>query len=143
MKKVVLKKVKAFVDGASRGNPGPSAIGVVFQDAEGHVVKELAIKIGDTTNNVAEYMALVFALQEGLMMRVGELDIFTDSELLAKQFSGEYKVKDPVLQRLALQVKHLTAGFDKISVRHVPREENKLADRQANKALDQFFLQAG
>ena len=88
-------------------------------------------------------MALVFALQEGLMMRVGELDIFTDSELLAKQFSGEYKVKDPVLQRLALQVKHLMAGFDKISVRHVPREENKLADRQANKALDQFFLQAG
>ena len=143
MKKAALKKAKVFIDGASRGNPGPAAIGVVFQDLEGKVVKELAIKIGDTTNNVAEYMALVFALQEGLMMRVGEIHIFTDSELLARQFSGEYKVKDPGLHRLALQVKHLTSGFDKISVRHIPREENKLADRQANKALDQFFLQAG
>lgn len=143
MKKSALKKAKAFIDGASRGNPGPAAIGAVFQDTEGKVVKELSIKIGESTNNVAEYLALIFALQEGLMLRVGELDIFTDSELLARQFSGEYKIKDPVLQRLALQVKHLTGGFDRISVSHIPREQNKLADRQANKALDRFFLQAG
>ncbi len=143
MKKSALKKARVFIDGASRGNPGPSAIGVVFQNPEGLVVKELSIKIGETTNNVAEYMALVFALQEGLMMRLGELELFTDSELLARQFSGQYKIKDPVLHRLALQVKHLACGFDKISVSHIPREENKLADCQANKALDQFFLQAG
>ena len=72
------------------------------------------------------------------MMRVEELEVFTDSELLARQFSGEYKIKDPALKRLALQVKHLTGGFDKISVSHIPREENRLADFQANKALDQL-----
>lgn len=136
MRKSALKKAKAFIDGASRGNPGPAAIGVVFQDLEGKLVKELSIKIGDATNNVAEYMALIFALQEGLMMRVGELDVFTDSELLARQYSGEYKVKDPVLRRLALQVKHLNGGFDRMSVSHIPRERNTLADRQANEALD-------
>ena len=100
-------KAVVFVDGASRGNPGPAAIGVVFQDKKGAVLKPLSVKIGVSTNNVAEYFALIFALQEAIIMRVEELEVFTDSELLTKQLSGEYKVKDETLKRLHLLVKHL------------------------------------
>lgn len=138
-----MKRAKVFIDGASRGNPGPAGIGAVFEDDEGCVLKELAVPIGRATNNVAEYTALIFALQEALIMRVDELEVFTDSELLARQYSGRYKIKDSGLRVLSLQVLHLKKGFKKISVSHVPREKNKLADLQANKALDQFFLQAG
>ncbi len=134
-------KAVVFVDGASRGNPGPAAIGVVFQDKKGAVLKPLSVKIGVTTNNVAEYFALIFALQEAIIMRVEELEVFTDSELLTKQVSGEYKVKDETLKRLSLLVKHLRQGFKKVTVAHVPREENRLADREANRALDEeLFL---
>ncbi len=143
MKKKGLKKAKVFIDGASRGNPGPASIGAVFQNPEGEAVGTLSLRIGQTTNNVAEYTALVFALQEALILRLEELEVFTDSELLARQFSGQYKIKDAALQSLSLQVKHLCRGLKKISVTHIPREKNTLADREANKALDQFFLQAG
>ncbi len=130
-----------FVDGASRGNPGPASIGVVFKNAKGEVVKTLSSKIGTTTNNTAEYFAFIFALQEAMMMGVKELEVFTDSELLAKQFKGEYKVKEDSLKLLFMIVTHLRRGFKKITVSHVPREQNKLADQEANKALDQeFFL---
>ena len=142
---VVIKKrpLKAvvFVDGASQGNPGPASIGVVFQDKKGIVFKPLSVKIGFSTNNVAEYFALIFALQEAIIMRIEELEVFTDSELLTKQLSGEYKVKDEALKRLNLLVKHLRQGFKKVTVAHVPREENRLADREANRALDEeLFL---
>lgn len=141
-----MKQVKVFIDGASRGNPGPAAIGAVFQHADGKVFKELSFRIGTATNNVAEYTALIFALQEALMLRIEELRVFTDSELLAKQYSGEYKIKNSDLRVLSLQVNHLKKGFKTISVTHVPRGDNKLADAQANKALDRdlsIFLQAG
>ena len=131
----------AFIDGASRGNPGPASVGVVFQDKKGQTLKTISQKIGFSTNNVAEYSALIFAMQEAIIMGVRELSVFTDSELLAKQYNGEYKIKEDSLKLLAFFVKHLREGFEKITVRHVPREENKLADREANRALDQeFFL---
>ncbi len=131
----------AFIDGASRGNPGPSSIGVVFHDEKGKLVKKLSEKIGLTTNNHAEYCALIFALQEAIMMGVRELDVFTDSELLARQFSGEYKVREESLKVLYFLVRHLRQGFKRLTVKHVPREQNKLADQEANKALDQeLFL---
>lgn len=135
------KKLTIFVDGASRGNPGKAAIGVVVQDAAGATLKNLSKTIGVTTNNVAEYLALIFAMQEALMLGAEEAEIFTDSELVAKQYSGEYRIKEPSLQQLSLLVGHLRGGFKKISLSHVPREQNKLADSQANKALDeaQFF----
>ena len=130
-----------FIDGAARGNPGPASIGVVFQDEASSVVRSVSTKIGFATNNTAEYSALIFALQEALMMGVKELNVFTDSELLAKQFNGEYKVKEESLKLLSLFTVHLKRGFKKLTVAHVPREQNKLADREANKALDQeFFL---
>ena len=129
-----------FIDGASRGNLGPASAGVVFQDADGHAVKSLSIRIGHATNNVAEYSALILALQEALMMRVKELKVFTDSELLAKQFNGEYKVKEDTIKVLYQLASHLRQGFKSLKLSHVPREQNKLADKEANKALDQGFL---
>lgn len=139
------KKARVFIDGASRGNPGPAAVGIVFEGADGAPAKEMGLKIGHATNNVAEYYALIFALQEALMMGVEELGVYTDSELLARQFSGQYKIKDKDLQLLGFQVRHLVKGFKSVSVSHVPREKNRLADLQANKALDgnELFLQAG
>lgn len=134
-----MKKLKVYIDGASRGNPGPASVGIVFQEG-GRTVRTLSEKIGVTTNNVAEYYSLLLALQEALMMRAEELDVFTDSELLARQFNGEYKVKDAGLKMLAVLVRHLKKGFKKISVQHVPRENNRLADAEANKALDGDFL---
>ena len=130
-------KFTAYVDGAARGNPGPAAAGVVFQK-DGKSVKTLSVPIGNNTNNVAEYCALILALQEALMMGVRELHVFTDSELVAKQFNGEYKVKEPSLKVLCCLALHLRDGFEKIKLTHVPREANRLADEAANKALDQL-----
>jgi len=133
--------MRVYIDGASRGNPGPSSVGIIFKDAAGHVVKKKGSKIGITTNNVAEYTALVLALQEALMDGVQDLHVFTDSELLTKQFNGDYKVKEQSLKLLFLFATHLKQGFKKLVVAHVPREQNKLADEEANRALDQeFFL---
>ncbi len=133
-------KVTAFIDGASRGNPGPASAGIVFQDESGGSIKTLALRIGNATNNVAEYAALIFALQEAALMRVKDLQIFTDSELLAKQFNGEYKIKEDTIRVLYSLVAHLKQGFKRLSVTHIPRERNKLADKEANRALDEGFL---
>ena len=137
------KKIIAYVDGASRGNPGPSSLGVVIQDSDGKTLKTISARIGTATNNIAEYYALIFALQEAIIMKAVELQVYTDSELVARQFSGEYKIKEPTLQQLFLLVTHLRQGFKKLTVSHVPREKNKLADEAANQALDSSFLQIG
>ena len=129
-----------YVDGASRGNPGPAAFGMVIRDDSGKAVKSAGQRIGSVTNNVAEYFGLIFALQEALMLRADEVEIRTDSELVAKQFSGEYKIKDTILKALSLIVKHLERGFKLVRVVHVPREENTDADGLANKALDEISL---
>lgn len=137
---VKLQKAVIHIDGASRGNPGPSSAGVVIQDLKGEVVRTLAKRIGTTTNNVAEYFALIFALQEALAMGIRELEIRTDSELLAKQFNGEYRIKEDSLKLFSVLIAHLRGAFKSVTLSHVPREENKLADREANKALDEGFL---
>ncbi len=130
-------KMTAHVDGAARGNPGPAAAGVVFRKGE-KIVKTLSVPIGNNTNNVAEYCALILALQEALIMGVKDLDVFTDSELVTKQFNGEYKVKEPSLKALYCLATHLRQGFENLKLTHVPREANRLADDAANKALDQL-----
>ena len=141
MSAVKKAKLSVYIDGASRGNPGPASVGIVFKNADGVTLKKKGARIGANTNNVAEYMALVLALQQALMDGVKELDVFTDSELLAKQFNGDYKVKEETLKLLFLLATHLKQGFKKLAVAHVPREQNKLADEEANRALDQeFFL---
>ena len=135
-----MKSLRVYIDGASRGNPGPASAGVIFQDQDGETIKSLSVRIGRTTNNVAEYSALILALQEALMMRSKELTIFTDSELLAKQFNGEYKVKDDTIRVLYSLALHLRRGFKSLSLSHIPREQNKLADKEANRALDEGLL---
>ena len=129
------RQLEINIDGASRGNPGPGAIGVVIRES-GKVIQELSRTIGEVTNNVAEYTALIFALQEALILKADELKIYTDSELLYHQILGQYKVKNPNLKTLFEQVQHLADGFKKIDISHIPREQNKDADKLANKALD-------
>ena len=133
------KSISIFIDGASRGNPGPSGIGVVFCDGEDKVVKKLFKFIGNTTNNVAEYSALIYATQEALIDRYDEIKIKSDSELLTRQLTGEYKVKNDNLRLYYDLFQHISKGFNKIEVISIARENNSLADKLANKAIDSRF----
>ena len=128
------KKLEIFTDGASSGNPGPAAIGVVIKE-NGKTVKTISKTIGNATNNVAEYTALVFALQEALVQQASEVNVKTDSELLYKQIIGEYKIKNEPLKLFFEQVQHLLKGFKVFKIQHVPREQNKEADKLAQKAI--------
>ena len=133
------KSINIFIDGASRGNPGPSGIGIVFCDDKNNVVKKLFKFIGNTTNNVAEYSALIYAMQEALMDRYDDVKIKSDSELLTKQLTGEYKVKNDNLKIYHGMFQHIARGFDKIEVISIGRENNFAADKLANKAIDSRF----
>ena len=133
------KSINIFIDGASRGNPGPSGIGVVFYDEQNNIVKKLFKFIGNATNNVAEYSALIYAMQEALIDRYEEVRIKSDSELLTKQLTGEYKVKNDNLRPYYDLFQHISRGFNKIEVISIGRECNSLADKLANKAIDTRF----
>ncbi len=126
----------ARIDGASRGNPGPAAYAVVLERKDGAPVERLAECIGTATNNVAEYRALLAALGLAGRRDTCHLKVFTDSELLARQILGRYKVKSPDLKPLFAEAQRLIAGLAEFSIQHVPREENREADRLANQALD-------
>lgn len=129
-----MSRFEMFTDGACSGNPGPASIGVViFKDGEKH--KEISLPIGDATNNVAEYSALVCGLMEALVEKIPTLNVYTDSELMYKQLNGEYKVKDEKIKFLHGQVKTLIRGFQRVAIQHVPRERNKEADKLATSAL--------
>lgn len=123
-------------DGAARGNPGPAAIGVVIEDSEGRTVYEASRALGMKTNNEAEYLALITALEYLKDLRASEADICLDSELVVRQLNGEYKVKEPRLQTLHGQVVMLLNAVPKHRIRHVRREQNVRADELANEALD-------
>ena len=134
-----MKSINIFIDGASRGNPGPSGIGILFCDDKDNVVKKLFKFVGNTTNNVAEYSALIYAMQEALMDRYDDVKIKSDSELLTKQLTGEYKVKNDNLKAYHDIFQHIARGFDKIEVISIGRENNSIADKLANKAIDSRF----
>jgi ribonuclease HI len=125
-----------YCDGASRGNPGPSAIGAVLYDPDGDEVAAISGAIGTTTNNVAEYRALIAGLEAAVDAGIGDLEVRLDSQLLVRQVSGEYRVKSANLKPLALQVSRLLRRIDRVTLLHVPREQNTVADRLANDALD-------
>lgn len=125
-----------YVDGASRGNPGPAAIGWVIVTDDG-IVTEGNELIGETTNNRAEYQALVRGLEVADSYGYGELEVRSDSELIVKQVRGEWNVEDPDLREYRLRVRQLFQRFDEWSLSHVPREVNERADRLANQALDE------
>lgn len=130
------KRLLIYVDGAARGNPGPAGIGIVILDEDKNKVKEYSKHIGKTTNNVAEYNALIYALQEAHMLGVKDVVLYMDSELIAKQLKGEFRVKNSNIKPLFEQVIHLINGLEKVEVKRIDRSLNKEADRLANKAIN-------
>lgn len=130
------EKVTAYADGASRGNPGPASYGVVLYDAEGNELHRSALAIGRGTNNEAEYRGAVAALEAALGAGAREVELRVDSELVARQLNGHYKVRNPRLARLYKRVLDLRTRFDRVAVVHVRREQNRVADKLANEALD-------
>jgi len=130
------KRFLIYIDGGARGNPGPAGIGVVIYDEDKNKVKELHKSIGEATNNVAEYNALIYALQETHMLGVKDLVVHMDSELVYKQLKGEFRVKDKKMRQLFEQAIHLINGLDKIELKLIDRSLNKEADKLANKGIN-------
>ncbi|MDI6871840.1 MAG: ribonuclease HI family protein [Bacillota bacterium] len=136
------REIVIYSDGAARGNPGPAGIGYLIYDAEGRLLAQEAAYLGETTNNVAEYTALIRALERAAELSAGPVRVFSDSELLVRQLNGEYRVRQPHLVPLYEQARRLLARFVLASVNHVPREKNREADRLSNEGIDRHFAQA-
>ena len=129
-------KLKIYTDGGARGNPGPAGIGAVIFNEKGNIVAEISKYIGETTNNQAEYKALIAGLTKAKELGAHDLEVFLDSELVVKQLNREYRVRDKDLAPLFVQVYNISLGFKKIVFKHIFREKNELADKLVNQALD-------
>lgn len=130
-------KVVVHVDGGARGNPGPAAAAAVLTDpATGAVIDEASAYLGETTNNVAEYRGLLLGLERARALGAGEVEVVNDSELIAKQVNGEYKVKHPDMKALHAEALRALGVFGSWSIRSVPRAQNADADALVNQALD-------
>ena len=126
-----------YADGASRGNPGEAGIGAVIADTQGRTVKELKRFLGMATNNVAEYQAVIFALEKAWHLGAASVIVYLDSELVVRQLRGEYRVREVHLKPLHRQATEALNRFSKYSIHNIPREENRRADQLANEAIDQ------
>ena len=124
-------------DGGSRGNPGPAGAGAVLYDDQGVEVAALSRYLGRTTNNEAEYQALLLGLNEAKRLGAARLTVKMDSELIVRQLEGKYRVKAPGLKPMYAEAKRLLQGFASVTILHVRREFNKRADELANQAMDQ------
>ena len=133
-----MNEAKLYTDGGSRGNPGPSATAFVICKMDDTVVEKSGSYIGTTTNNQAEYQALKAGLEKAADLGIKDLKVFMDSELIVKQVSGVYKIKNQDLMPHYLAVNNLAKHFDKISFTHVPRALNKEADAEVNRILDEY-----
>ena len=131
-----MEKVVIFADGASRGNPGLAAIGATIKNEHGQLIASISKGIGITTNNQAEYRAIIAALEEAIRLGAKQADISLDSQLVVRQISGEYRVKNSALKPLYQQAKQLLSRLESFNIRHITRQQNKEADRLANLALD-------
>ena len=131
-----MKRARLFTDGGARGNPGPAAAAYVLEAADGTILDARGERIGDATNNVAEYRALVTGLAKAVELGVEELEVVSDSELLVKQMTGEYRVKNRALVALSLEAAELARRLGRVTYRAVRRAENTVADRLVNDALD-------
>lgn len=129
----------AYTDGAARGNPGPAGAGVVIMDRHNFVVDEAQSYLGLTTNNVAEYRALLLALDKLEEQGAKDVIIRTDSELMVRQLTGQYRVKNEGLRPLFLEAKSRLRAFENVTIEYIPREQNKEADKLANRAIDEEF----
>ena len=131
-----MSKLIIFTDGGSRGNPGPAGSGAIIYDTNKKVIAEISEFLGVTTNNQAEYRAILAAIKKAVALGASEAEFYMDSELAVKQLNREYKVKNKDLAPLFLAIYNLTLSFKKITFTHIPRERNKEADRLANEAMD-------
>jgi ribonuclease HI len=135
---VRLKRVVIYADGASRGNPGPAAIGAVIKDERGRLIASISQRIGKATNNQAEYRAIITALEEADRLGARQVDIKMDSELVVRQINGEYRVKKATLKPLYQQVKQRQGLLEGFTITHILRQQNIEADKLANKALNGY-----
>ncbi len=133
-----MKNIEIYIDGASKGNPGPSGIGVVIC-RDGQTIKNVSNYIGEATNNIAEYTALIFGLREGIALNAQSISVNTDSQLLYRQIKKIYKIKNLNILKLYNQAVGLMSAFKDVSIKHIPREINKGADKLASKAVKEAF----
>jgi len=129
-------RLTIHTDGAARGNPGPAGAGAFIQDEDGRTVSEDFRYLGEATNNVAEYEALLLGMERAIELGAAHVEMRADSQLVVRQVCGEYRVRNPVLQKLHARVLALEARFASVEYTHVPREQNRDADRLANRAVD-------
>jgi len=129
-------RILIYTDGAARGNPGPAGAGAILRDSDGSVLAEVAEPLGHATNNVAEWTAVLLALEEARRLGATHVDLRMDSQLVARQISGVYRVKHHDLKPIHAAVMDLLRTLDGYTVGHVPRELNKDADRLSNVAID-------
>ncbi len=132
---MTVKKVVIYADGASLGNPGLAAIGATVKDEQGNLITSISQRIGTTTNNQAEYRAIIAALEKAISLGAKHIELRSDSELVVKQIEGRYRVKKATLRPLYQKVVQLIGSLEAFTITHIPRTQNKEADRLANKAL--------
>ena len=130
------KKLFLYTDGGARGNPGPAGIGVVILDSAKKKIKDISKYIGEATNNVAEYSALIQGLEEALSLEADDVVIHMDSELIAKQLNGDYRVKDENMKQLFEKALGILKKFKSFEIKHIERSKNKEADKLVNKAIN-------
>ena len=130
------KKVIIFTDGAAEPNPGPAAIGAIIKDGKGRLITSISRHIGTTTNNQAEYRAIIAALEKAIKLGATHVEVNSDSELAVRQINGRYRVKNAALRPLYQQVKQLQSLLEGFTITHIPREQNTEADKLTSAALD-------
>ena len=130
------EKLTIYTDGASRGNPGSAAIGVVLKDTAGKTIATISQRLAPTTNNQAEYTAIIRGLEKAVSLGARNVIVKADSELAVKQINGHYKIKNTALRPLYQQVVQLAGRLESFAISYIPRERNRQADELANKALD-------
>jgi ribonuclease HI len=134
-KSTKIDKVVIYADGASRGNPGEAAIGAIIRNEQGRLIATISQRIGTTTNNQAEYRAVIAAMEKAIRLGARHVELNSDSELVVKQLSGRYRVKKAALKPLYRRVKQLESNFESLTITRIPRQQNTEADRLANQAL--------
>ena len=127
-----------YTDGAARGNPGPAAIGVILKDEKGNVIATISRRLAPTTNNQAEYRAIIAGLEKAVSLGVKNVSVKSDSELVVKQINGQFKIKNTALRPLYQKVVQLTGLLESFSISYLPREQNAAADALANKAFHNY-----
>jgi ribonuclease HI len=133
-----INRVIIYTDGAARGNPGPAAAGAVIKDEKNNIIATISRRLGTTTNNQAEYRAIIYALEKAAVLGARQVTLYSDSELVVQQINGRYKIKQTALRALYQEVVKLAGVLGKFEIAYIPRERNKEADALANKALDQY-----